>query len=80
AKINKKVNISRRSLIANFLICPGFLILSDNWFALMIIVTGFNIICYMDAPISLGAIAPKTRIFGMIVFVLLNMLLNTVEV
>ncbi|ACD30334.1 APC family permease [Francisella tularensis] len=80
AKINKQVNISRRSLIANFLICAGFLIFSDNWVALMLIVTGFNIIGYMAAPISMGAIAPKTRIFGMIVFVLLTMLLNTVEV
>ena len=46
----------------------------------MLIVTGFNIIGYMAAPISMGAIAPKARIFGMIVFVLLTMLLNTVEV
>ncbi|MDE4955498.1 APC family permease, partial [Francisella tularensis subsp. holarctica] len=51
AKLNKQVNISRRSLIANFLICAGFLIFSDNWVALMLIVTGFNIIGYMAAPI-----------------------------
>ena len=68
AKINKKVNISRRSLIANFLICVGFLMFSDNWAALTLIVTGFNIIGYMAAPIRMGAIAPKARIFGMIVF------------
>jgi amino acid transporter len=80
AKINKKVNISRRSLLANFAICAVFLIFSKNWAALMLIVTGFNIIGYMAAPISMGAIAPRTRIFGMVVFVLLTMLLNTVEV
>ena len=80
AKINKKVNISRRSLLANFAICAVFLIFSENWAALMLIVTGFNIIGYMAAPISMGAIAPRTRIFGMIVFVLLTMLLNTIEV
>ncbi|WP_150466770.1 APC family permease [Francisella sp. SYW-9] len=80
AKINKKVNISRRSLIANFLICTVFLMFSDNWAALMLIVTGFNIIGYMAAPVSMGAIAPKLRIFGLIVFVLLALLLNTVEV
>lgn len=80
AKINPKVNISRRSLFANFLICAVFLLFSDNWAALMLIVTGFNIIGYMAAPISMGAIAPRTKFFGMIVFVLLTMLLNTVEV
>ena len=53
---------------------------SDNWCALMLIVTRFNIIGYMAAPISMGAISPKTRIFGMIVFIILTMLLNTVEV
>ncbi|QLE78879.1 APC family permease [Francisella sp. Scap27] len=80
AKLNQKVNISRRALIANFLICAVFLIFSDSWAALMLIVTGFNIIGYMAAPVSMGAIAPKTRIFGVIVFALLTMLLNTVEV
>ena len=46
AKINKKVNISRRSLIANFLICAGFLMFSDNLAALMLIVTWFNYCLY----------------------------------
>jgi amino acid transporter len=80
AKINQKVNISRRALLANFVICAVFLVFSKNWAALMLIVTGFNIIGFMAAPISMGAIAPKTRFFGMIVFVLLTMLLNSVEV
>jgi len=67
-------------LLANFVICAVFLLFSDNWAALMLIVTGFNILGYMAAPISMGAIAPKLRFFGMIVFILLTMLLNTVEV
>ncbi|MDE4984446.1 APC family permease, partial [Francisella tularensis subsp. holarctica] len=58
-KINKQVYISRRSFIANFLICAGLLIFSDNWVAIMLIVTGFIIIGYMAAQISMGAIAPK---------------------
>ncbi|MBY7734077.1 APC family permease [Francisella philomiragia] len=80
AKINQKVNISRRSLIANFILCAIFLMFADNWAALMLFVTGFNIIGYMAAPVSMGAIAPKLRIFGLVVFVLLTLLLNTVDI
>ncbi|MGQ4001574.1 APC family permease [Francisellaceae bacterium CB299] len=80
AKINEKVNISRRSLVTNFLLASIFLLFSDNWTALMLVVTGFHIIGYMAAPISMGALAPKTRIYGLVVFVILTLLLNTVEV
>ncbi len=80
AKIDAKVNISRRSLIANFLLAALFLFFSDNWTALMLVVTGFHIIGYMAAPISMGALASKTRVYGLVVFVILTLLLNTVEI
>ncbi|QLE78236.1 APC family permease [Francisella sp. Scap27] len=80
AKITPKVNISRRSLVANFLLSGFFLLFSNNWTALMLVVTGFHIIGYMAAPISMGALAPRTRIFGLVVFVILTLLLNTVEI
>ncbi|KEI35921.1 amino acid permease-associated region precursor [Francisella sp. W12-1067] len=80
AKITPKVNVSRRSLLANFCLSAIFLLFSDNWAGLMIIVTGLHIIGYMAAPISMGALAPRTRLFGLVVFVLLTLLLNTIEV
>ena len=46
----------------------------------MLVVTGFHIIGYMAAPISMGALAPRTRLFGLVVFVILALLLNTVDV
>ncbi|AIT08591.1 amino acid transporter [Candidatus Francisella endociliophora] len=80
AHITPKFNISRRSLLANFLLSIIFLLFSDNWTALMLVVTGFHIIGYMAAPISMGALAPKTRIYGLVVFIILTLLLNTVEI
>ena len=79
AKITPIVNISRRSLVTNFIIAAIFLLFSNDWAALMLIVTGFHIIGYMAAPISMGALAPKTRVLGLIVFIILTLLLNTVE-
>ena len=80
AKITPIVNISRRSLIANFILAAIFLLFSDNWTALMLVVTGFHIIGYMAAPVSMGALAPRTRLYGLVVFVVLALLLNTVEI
>lgn len=80
AKITPVVNISRRSLIANFILAAIFLLFSDNWTALMLVVTGFHIIGYMAAPVSMGALAPRTRVYGLVVFVVLALLLNTVEI
>lgn len=80
AKITPIVNISRRSLLANFFLAAVFLFFSDNWTALMLVVTGFHIIGYMAAPISMGALAPKTRLYGLVVFIILTLLLNTVEI
>lgn len=80
AKITPVVNLSRRSLIANFILAAIFLFFSDNWAGLMLVVTGFHIIGYMAAPVSMGALAPRTRVFGLVVFVILTLLLNTVEI
>ncbi|MEY8766213.1 MULTISPECIES: APC family permease [Francisella] len=80
AKITPVVNISRRSLLANFILSVIFLFFSDNWTGLMLVVTGFHIIGYMAAPVSMGALAPRTRLFGLVVFVVLTLLLNTVEI
>ncbi|MFC4891469.1 APC family permease [Pseudofrancisella aestuarii] len=80
AKLTPVVNISRRSLLANFILAVIFLFFSDNWAGLMLVVTGFHIIGYMAAPVSMGALAPRTRLFGLVVFVVLTLLLNTVEI
>lgn len=53
AKITPIVNISRRSLLANFILSVIFLFFSDNWTGLMLVVTGFHIIGYMAAPVSM---------------------------
>jgi amino acid transporter len=79
-KIHEKYNFSRRSLVTNFILAAMFLLMSDSWAGLMLLVTGFNIIGYMAAPVSMGALAPKTRIFGLIVFIILALLLDTVPV
>ena len=80
AKITPSVNISRRSLLANFILSVIFLFFSDNWSGLMLVVTVFHIIGYMAAPVSMGTLAPRTRVFGLVVFVVLTLLLNTVQV
>ena len=80
AQLNEKYNISRRSLLFNFILSVVFLFTAKSWAGLMIVVTGFHIIGYMAAPISMGALEPKTKWFGLIVFVMLAMLLNVIDV
>ena len=75
--INKKYNFSRRSVLVNFTISLFFLWFSKSWAALAVIVTGYHIIGYMAAPISMGAIKPRTRIFGLFVFIVLGILMKT---
>ena len=43
-------------------------------------ITAFHIISYMAAPVSMCALVPRTRVFGLVVFVVLTLLLNTVQV
>ena len=79
ANINKEFNFPRRSLIANFLLTVFFLIFAKNWATLMLVVTAFNILGYMAAPISMGAIFPKSKWFGLIVFIVLGLVFATLN-
>lgn len=76
-KLHPKYNLCRRSLLINFSLTAIFLWNSDSWASLMVIVTGYHLIGYMAAPISMGAIKPKTRIFGLIVFCILGVMMST---
>lgn len=78
AKMTPGHGFSRRSLILNFILTAIVLTQADSWAALMVVVTGFNIIGYMAAPVSMGAIKPKTRIFGAIAFVIISLLMGTI--
>ncbi|QFT54369.1 APC family permease [Microbulbifer sp. THAF38] len=72
-------NISRRSILVNWVLAAIVLANADSWAALMVIVTGYHVVSYMAAPISMGALEPNTRWFGLIVFVLLSLLMLTLE-
>jgi hypothetical protein len=78
SKLNPKYNLCRRSMIINWLITAVILWKSDSWASLMLIVSGYNIIGYMAAPISMGAINSKTRKFGTIVFILIALIMSTI--
>lgn len=77
AKINPEEVFSRRSLLFNYAIATVVLLCGDTWAGLMVIVTGCNIIGYMAAPVSMGAIKPQSRIFGVIVFLMITFLMST---
>ncbi len=77
SKLHPVYKICRRSLIINFLLTIIVLWNSNNWSSLMIIVTIYHVIGYMAAPISMGALEPKTRPLGIIVFVVLGILMST---
>ncbi len=75
--LHPKYLICRRSILINFILTGLILWNSDSWESLMVVVTGYHIIGYMSAPISMGAIKPKTRIFGFIVFTILSLVMST---
>ena len=77
-KLHPKFNICRRSMMINWILTALVLLYADSWASLMVVVTGYHIIGYMAAPISMGAIKPKTRILGMIVFIVLGLIITTV--
>ena len=79
AKLCPKYNFSRRSIVINWILAAIILFCAESWATLMIVVTGYNIIGYMAAPISMGAIEPKTRYVGMIVFVILVFVMLTIS-
>jgi amino acid transporter len=78
SKLHPKYYLCRRSMIINVLIAAVILWESDSWASLMMVVSGYNIIGYMAAPISMGAIKDKTRIFGAIVFALVGLIMSTI--
>lgn len=79
SKLNPKYNLCRRSMIINWLITAVILWESDSWASLMIVVSGYNIIGYMAAPVSMGAIDSKSRIFGAFVFVIIGLIMSTIS-
>ncbi|WP_454783904.1 APC family permease [Legionella sp. WA2024007413] len=76
-KLHPEYNLCRRSLLINFTLTAIFLWNSDSWASLMVIVTGYHLIGYMAAPISMGAIKPNTRLFGLIIFCILGVMMST---
>lgn len=77
-KLNPVYNICRRSLVLNWLLVAIVLWNSHSWATLMLIVTGYYILGYMAAPISLGALKPELRYFGACVFILLSLIMVTI--
>lgn len=69
---------SKRALVFNYALATIILLCGDTWAGLMILVTGCNIIGYMAAPVSMGAIKPKNRIFGGFVFIIITLLMYTI--
>ena len=51
----------------------------DNWAGMMLLVTAYNLIGYLAAPISMGALIPKSRLFGIVVFIVISLLLITLS-
>ncbi|AWN74531.1 APC family permease [Legionella anisa] len=76
-ELHPEYNLCRRSLLINFTLTAIFLWNSDSWASLMVIVTGYHLIGYMAAPISMGAIKPKTKLFGLIIFCILGLMMST---
>lgn len=78
AKLSPKHNFSKRSMLINWILAAIVLWNSANWAALMVVVTGYHIIGYMAAPISMSAIDGRTKIPGLILFVILGLLMTTI--
>ncbi|MCC2624816.1 MAG: putative amino acid permease [Burkholderiales bacterium] len=78
SKLHPKYNLCRRSMLLNFIIAAVILWGSESWATLMLVVSGYNIIGYMAAPVSMGAIKSKTRLFGAFVFVLIGLIMSTI--
>jgi amino acid transporter len=77
-KLNPVYNLCRRSLLINWVMIAIVLWNAESWASLMVVVTGYNLLGYMAAPISMGAIKPKTRLFGSVVFVILGLIMTTI--
>lgn len=77
-KLNPIYNLCRRSLLINWFLVAFVLWNADSWAALMVVVSGYNLLGYMAAPISMGAIKPHTRLWGAAVFALLGIVMTTI--
>lgn len=77
AKLNPIYNLCRRSLLINWTLVAFVLWNSKSWASLMLVVTGYHVIGYMAAPVSMGAIKPKTRVLGCVVFIILAFVMST---
>lgn len=77
AKLNPIYNLCRRSLLINWTLVALVLWNSKSWASLMLVVTGYHVIGYMAAPVSMGALKPKTRFLGCLVFIVLSFVMNT---
>lgn len=78
SKLNPTYNLCRRSLLINWVLIAFVLWNAESWSQLMVVVTGYNLLGYMAAPISMGAIKPKTRFWGCLVFITLGMIMTTI--
>jgi len=79
AKLDPIYNFSKRSMLINFFLVAIVLWNAKNWSCLMIVVTGYHTIGYMAAPVSMGGIFPKYRPFGIVVFIILGLVMNTIS-
>jgi hypothetical protein len=77
-KLHPRYNLCRRSLMINWVLASIVLWNSESWASLMVIVTGYNLIGYMAAPISMGAVKPALKPFGMLVFLALSLVMATI--
>ncbi|WP_318779339.1 MULTISPECIES: APC family permease [Cysteiniphilum] len=80
AKLCPVHHLSKRSLFLNFIIGIVILLNSASWASLMVITTGFNILGYMGAPLSLAVLGSRklsTKLMTLFVFIVLALLLAT---
>ena len=78
AKLCPVYNFSKRSMVINFVLTALVLWNAKSWASLMVVVTGYHIIGYMAAPVSMSALKAKTKAFGLLVFVCLGMIMTTI--
>lgn len=76
--INPRRGFSVPSMMVNFTIAVLFLLQAQSWAGLMVIVTMLHLIGFMAAPVSMSALKPKTKPFGLIIFVIITILMMTV--
>jgi amino acid transporter len=77
-KMCPKYHFSKSSMVTNFIVAIIFFLNSSGWANLMVTVAIFNIMSYMAAPISMGALK-KHRFVGWIIFLLICGLIATAD-